>query len=558
MVHSTDYLYLSRHNIYYFRAIVPDGIRDELHKLEFRRSMQTRSLHVARRMGRVLRVCFDECLEEVRANMVSWEELRTILDERLVQLIAAEREKLKREGPYPLIANEIWKGAIDSYPQEIQAISAARSNRVMGGPIDISKFAQNLTGNILQAANIDLDKSTDLYMAFCEATIRMYLEFTQQRIVLNDESRSFQAQLSPPVIPPSVPVPVSHGENKKEQKGILISEAVEIYCKEMVAGGNWTPKTESEYRAAYKMLIGTVNDMPIESVDYPVAQFFKATLVKLPSNMNKKPLYKGKSIKAVAEMLIPKKELLSISKVNAYVMRISALFNWATRSGYVKLNPFSGQKIKEKVAAHEKRDPFSLMDLKALFSSPDYLLKKHKHPHYYWLPLLGLFTGARIDELCQLHLEDFYQIGDLWVFDINGKGDKKLKNQASARVIPIHSRLIDLGLVEYVFQLKKKGEVRLFPELKKQRDGYSQAASKWFSRYRKRCGVKNEQKTFHSFRHTVIDYLKQNGAAKEKIAAIAGHKDESVTMGLYGKPYEPVNLHSVIEALDFKIDVPHF
>ena len=41
MVHVDSYLYLSRHNIYYFRAIVPKGIGASLHKLEYRRSMQT-------------------------------------------------------------------------------------------------------------------------------------------------------------------------------------------------------------------------------------------------------------------------------------------------------------------------------------------------------------------------------------------------------------------------------------------------------------------------------------------------------------------------------------
>jgi integrase len=68
--------------------------------------------------------------------------------------------------------------------------------------------------------------------------------------------------------------------------------------------------------------------------------------------------------------------------------------------------------------------------------------------------------------------------------------------------------------------------------------------------------VASKLKTFHSFRHTVIDFLKQRGEVKEKIAAIAGHKDESITTGLYGKPYESGALVAVIETLDFPIAVP--
>lgn len=557
MVRGDSYLYLSRHNIYYFRAIVPDGIREELHKREYRCSLKTRSPHVARSMGRVLRACFEANLEGVRTDMISWEDLRKILDQTLLQLIAADREKLKKSGPYPHVADDIWKfNAIPNYNQAIQTIATARTERMMGVPADIPEFAEQLAGDILQAFNLELDRSTDLYAQFCEATIRMYLEFTQQRVLLNDEARSFQpGQPAPPALPLA---PLTASTSGDHTHAPPISGVLETFCQEMVAGGNWTPKTETEYRAAYRMLISIINDRPIDLVDYPAAQHFKATLMKLPSNMNKKPLYRDKPIKDVLAMQIPKDDLLSISKVNAYLMRASALFNWAVRNGYVKQNPFSQQKIKEKVAGHEKRDPFTTSDLKALFSSPDYQMGKHKHPYYYWLPLLGLFTGARIDELCQLHLDDIYQVEGHWVIDINCKGEKKLKNKASARVIPIHSRLIALGFLDYVSSLQKKEQPRLFPELKKRRDGYSQDASKWFARYRVRCGVTGERKTFHSFRHTVIDHLKQTDIVKEKIAAIAGHKDQSVTMGVYGKPYGPVALAAVIEALDFSIEVPAY
>lgn len=85
MIHIDAYLYLSRHNIYYFRAIVPDGIREELYKREYRRSMQTRSPHVARSMARTLRVCFEDHLEGIRLEMITWEELRKTLDKNACQ-----------------------------------------------------------------------------------------------------------------------------------------------------------------------------------------------------------------------------------------------------------------------------------------------------------------------------------------------------------------------------------------------------------------------------------------------------------------------------------------
>ena len=201
---------------------------------------------------------------------------------------------------------------------------------------------------------------------------------------------------------------------------------------------------------------------------------------------------------------------------------------------------------------------FDENDLQKLFTTPVYNDLIFKHSYYYWLPLIGLYSGARIEEICQLHLEDIHKEDGVWVFDINGKNKKKLKTLSSQRLIPIHQQLIESGLLEHIKQLSQQGETRLFPELKKQRDGFSQSASKWFGRYRRKFGVPHMNKPFHSFRHTVADQLKQKSILKEKIAAIMGHKDESITTGLYGKNYTPGTLKPVIDILGFNLEIRPF
>ena len=166
---------------------------------------------------------------------------------------------------------------------------------------------------------------------------------------------------------------------------------------------------------------------------------------------------------------------------------------------------------------------------------------------------MGRYSGARLEEICQLHLDDIRDEGGVLVFDINEDGGKQLKTASSSRLVPVHPKLEELGLVKYVNELKSKGKDRLFPELSKQRDGYSQAVSKFFSRFRKRCGITESGKVFHSFRHTVANNLKQQSVPREKIGAILGHLDESVTTGRYGKAFEPSVLKPVIEELDFGV-----
>ena len=95
---------------------------------------------------------------------------------------------------------------------------------------------------------------------------------------------------------------------------------------------------------------------------------------------------------------------------------------------------------------------------------------------------------------------------------------------------------------------------RLFPELLLQRDGYGQAASKWFSRYKRRVWVVGEKKAFHSFRHTVAHELKNQGCSEHEIASIMGHTTGSLSMEHYGKWYKLQRLKEVIEKLQFEID----
>ncbi len=90
----------------------------------------------------------------------------------------------------------------------------------------------------------------------------------------------------------------------------------------------------------------------------------------------------------------------------------------------------------------------------------------------------------------------------------------------------------------------------MLPEFGQRRDGYGQTASKWFGRHREKLGIK---KPFHSLRHMFIDALKQRDGDYKKIAALAGHTDETMTFGRYGKPFQPDALYPIVCLLDFDL-----
>ncbi len=126
------------------------------------------------------------------------------------------------------------------------------------------------------------------------------------------------------------------------------------------------------------------------------------------------------------------------------------------------------------------------------------------------------------------------------------------------RPVPIHSALIHIGLLDYAEQVRRQGHQRLWPDLHRSTyDSYSMAFVKWFSHYKRSIGITNPKVTFHSFRHTVINHLKQTDVPETKIKELVGHVNESITTGRYGKRYHPVMLKEVVETLNYDLDWSH-
>ena len=66
-----------------------------------------------------------------------------------------------------------------------------------------------------------------------------------------------------------------------------------------------------------------------------------------------------------------------------------------------------------------------------------------------------------------------------------------------------------------------------------------------------------EDKVFHSFRHTFTNNLKQNDVNDVMISELVGHSVSSITMSRYGKRYEPKKLFEAIKKLKYDVDLSH-
>lgn len=88
---------------------------------------------------------------------------------------------------------------------------------------------------------------------------------------------------------------------------------------------------------------------------------------------------------------------------------------------YIPKNFAENLKTKDERREHEEREPYSLDDLKKLFESPVYQNIDKAAPETFFIPLISLFSGMRLEEICQLYVDDIREVEGVLCFDINDK-----------------------------------------------------------------------------------------------------------------------------------------
>ena len=343
-----------------------------------------------------------------------------------------------------------------------------------------------------------------------------------------------------------------------------IQALIDQHFAENTRGNNgWSPATIKEYKNAARLIkLFFSEDTIIQNITPEQFRTFKKLLMNIPRSYTNTKKYRDLTVDqilAATPQQDGKKELkwptLSITRINQYLRYLSQLFTFAEDQGYIVKN--LARKLQIPNRKKRTREVYQPDDLKKLFHSKEYLNKSFNYPWQNWLPLLGLFTGARIEEICQLHIEDVKQIEGVWCIDINDHGDSKhLKNQTSKRVVALHPVVIKAGFIKYVKSLPTEA-IRIFPELKPVAHKYGHYASRWFGRYKRSCGLTDAQLKFHSFRHGVETNLKHRMVNQILIDEILGHAVRGMA-GIYGKKFPPaMQLKEAIKKLDFGITFQH-
>lgn len=340
------------------------------------------------------------------------------------------------------------------------------------------------------------------------------------------------------------PIPAG-GYRLSPEHGVVISKRIKEF-EEQQREDERTQKYIDECLRALEILIDICGDMPPDDYKPETVTEFKNRVKWLPRNAEKgKANIKrwGGLTHTQRSAQVQLLDLPHIAKgtVNKHVNRLSAFFEFCVRRRYMpSLNPFYQRTSKRSQTkggsdnAMAERKQFEMAELERIFDPA--LYQTRKLPHSFWPPLIALMTGARVNEIAQLYLADIVDDDRAnpgrWRFMILAKEkDQRVKNPSSLRSIPMHPKLIELGFLTYLEDVKSQGYKRVFPTLRyTEASGYGDSVSEFFLGYlREKVLITDSTRVFHSFRYYFSNQMfRHSNKERMHIVGMTGHAREGV------------------------------
>ena len=527
--HSRYRSYLTTHRgILYFRILVPNHLQSLIGKREIRRSLNGLDSRTAR--TKALRLSLVAQHLFALADDLAHERIHSV-QEKCIQLFGITKENIKFVGTF-LFDSTLKK---DLSPASLTLL--------------LPSFLREQEG---------IASSTKIFSEKVEAT---------ETDGAGKEDFSFPREETPSV----EPTETVRRRIKLEEKGRLpnLGEAFDAYVKAKTL--TWSAASAKDIPPQVRQFVEIVRelersrDIRVDELSREHIRSYFDTLKHLPCRLCGQRQFTGKGWLQLADMGRSGQieRLLSVKTMEVRQTNVRSFVNWCeleyrgavqakyVNSGFPKV--LSDKDIRRKGV---KRESFTQDELKALFGDMrKYVQATEGVSSRFWAPLIALYSGMRLEEICQLHLSDIVKVDGVLCFSINeesgGSGYvKHVKSSAGIRKVPVHPHLWDeLGLEKFVasrwanIPKEKYTSTLLFPDLQERVNAVNHATVKlgsalthWFTRYRRSVGVGGQHgepstKAFHSFRHTVIEYLhKEARVDLSMLQAVVGH--EMVDMGV--------------------------
>jgi integrase len=559
---------------YYLRARIPQDLVTFLGRAELWRSLRTGDHREAVKLFRRARADLDTWFEAQRRRRDAGERLNGEAP-RLVANWFHQAERRAAHLDFDLVGDVLHMARAEADQELVDLLEGAAGEDVAAA-VDQILIANGWPARAHQVGVIQArrTKVADVADAAPPGALgglvrRALVEAARRRL---DRLRGRPGAAYDPMFDGSVQVQPGAKENGQDG-GISLAELIERFAAEK------GPRVRAKKMLEYGMLFRALKELwgdhrPIREIRPEDCQRVRDLFSTLPANSIKR-WPKLTLVQAAEHARQNAIAPMRPTTANAYLGRLSTMFKWAVRRWLIERNPAEALTVAEPEGdPRAARDPFTLDQLRKIFSAPLYTGCKDDERGYavpgpnvtrrarFWLPLLGLFTGARMNEICQLGVDDVtteHGVHVVRVLDDPETG-KRVKTEAARRVVPIHAELKRIGFLEFVARQRKAGHDRLFPELKQDRRGYySEEFQKWFNdrgRFLEKTGAKAPKTSFHSFRHTFTDALRRAGATGEVIDGMCGWSRDNMR-DRYGSGPWIMMLAEVMQRVEYDLDLSY-
>ncbi|MGY2735594.1 integrase [Sphingomonas sp. UYP23] len=306
-----------------------------------------------------------------------------------------------------------------------------------------------------------------------------------------------------------------------------------------------TLQSLAEATVAVEDLVAFVGDVPVEALTSDMLMDYRDEAARLAANMPRadRRLAFPDRVAKHAGTDAPR---VSGPTLKKRIGAVQALLGYAHEQRFVTHNVGVGVRIQGYTRKSGRRRSFLDGELTTLFGNdlfvrPAQLLDRKTITSdltLYWLFVLGCTSGARLEEVGQARVADVKVDADVLYIDIDDAEahdanaalqPKRLKNDGSRRVVPIHHHATALGFERYVEALRFHGQELLFPDLRANMYGkVTQDASKRANRLVNSVVGTDDRLVFHSLRHKFKDEGRDADVQDTILDQICGHAPASV------------------------------
>ncbi len=302
------------------------------------------------------------------------------------------------------------------------------------------------------------------------------------------------------------------------------------------------PAAAHRHRLAWRVFVETFGNLPVREITRAQVLRYREICEKIPDTRRLPSKQRARSLSVPQAKGLP---VITPETVSRYLNSIKAMLKWC-RSNVAEFGDNVAAGIVAAKGKRKKVRSFTPDELRKVFAEAVSHYDDTRGSHrarkrdMLWLIHLACYSGCRLEELCQLARDNVRQVRGIWVLDINDGDGRKLKNEFSRRLVPLHPVLIERGFVQYATDENAIGR-RVFSSFSLVRTAqgatYGNAASSAFGRFLDKIGLSDPTLNFHSFRHTFIEAMRNAEVPYSVELALVGHQDKhSPVHGGYGSP----------------------